>query len=146
MARNLVRINPFADLDALQKQFFEDGVFSSLRRMDFPTTDIYTEDDKQLTVEAHLPNFEEKDITIDLDQGALIIQAEKHEKEEDKNKKYIVRESSTSFYRRIALPEQADTAKTKARFNDGVLKIVVPFAAVKAPTKIQITSGSEVEK
>ena len=142
MARNIARFNPFAELDALQKQFFEDGVLSRLRTADFPTTDVYTDENQQLTVETHLPNFEEKDISVDLDRGALVIQAQKHEKEEDKKKNYIVRESSSSFYRRIALPEQADASNTTAEFTDGVLRIVVPIRAVTPSTKIAIGGSS----
>ena len=142
MARNVARFNPFAELDALQKQFFEDGVLSRLRTADFPTTDVYTDENQQLTVETHLPNFEEKDLSVDLDRGALVIQAQKHETEADKKKNYIVRESSSSFYRRIALPEQADVANTTAEFVDGVLKIVVPIRAVTTPTKIAIGGSS----
>jgi HSP20 family protein len=142
MARNLVRFDPLAELNALQREFFEDGFFSPLRGSKLPTTDVYTEDDKQLTVEAHLPNFAEKDISVDVDQGALVIQAEKHEREEDKKKKYVVRESSSSFYRRITLPEQADDGNISAQFTDGVLKVVVPFKALPAPKKIAISAGT----
>lgn len=127
MARNLVRFNPLAELDALQRQFFGDDILSRFRGPGTPTTDVYTEEDKQLTVEAHLPNFEQSDIDISVDEGALVVQAEKHEREEDKKKKYVVRESSTSFYRRIALPESADEDNISAEFDNGVLKVVVPF-------------------
>lgn len=30
-------------------------------------------------IEAHRPDFEEKDITVNVDNGALVIQAERHE-------------------------------------------------------------------
>lgn len=143
MARNIVRSNPFAELDALQKQFFEDGFLSSLRKADFPTTDVYLDDKQQLVVEAHPPHFTEKDISVDLDQGALVIQAQSHEKEEDKKKKYIVRETSTSFYRRVALPKQADVTNIAAQFVDGVLTVMVPIQKVAAPTKISISSGAD---
>lgn len=139
---NLVRFDPFADLQALQKQFFGDDLFSSpLKGLSIPTTDVYTEDDKQLTVEAHLPNFSEKDVDIHVDKGALVIRAEKHEKDEDKKKKYVVRESSSSFYRRIMLPEQADDAKISADMKDGLLKVIVPFKKLPEPKKIAIKSG-----
>ncbi len=143
MARNLVRLDPFAQLSRLERQFFEDGMFAPLRRAALPTTDIYTEDDKQMVVEVHLPNFADDDVTVDLDEGALVIQAEKHEKEEDKAKKYVVRESSQSFYRRIALPQQADQAKIAATFEKGVLKVTVPFAQLPAPTRVPISAGPE---
>jgi HSP20 family protein len=139
MARNVARYNPFAQLDALQRQFFGDDLYTSFRGADLPTTDVYMEDDKQLTVEAHLPNFNEKDISVSVDEGALVIQAERREKEEDKNKKYVVRESSSSFYRRIALPERADDANIQASFTNGVLKVNVPVLELPAPKRIEIS-------
>jgi HSP20 family protein len=142
MARNLVRFDPFGGLDALRRDFFDDGFFRAMRGK-LPTTDVYTEDDKALMVEAHLPNFEEKDISVNVDNGALVIQAERHEKEEDEKKKYVVRESSSSFYRSIALPEQAEEAKISAVFVNGVLKITVPLAEVTSPRQITIGSTSD---
>jgi HSP20 family molecular chaperone IbpA len=47
-----------------------------LRSKSFPTTHISAEDDKQLMVEAHLPNFAEKDVSVNVDQGVLVIQAD----------------------------------------------------------------------
>lgn len=142
MARNLVRFDPFAELSALQKQLFSDDLFRGKRGPAFPTTDVYTEDDKQLTVEIHLPNFSNDDISVSVDQGALVIQAEKHEKEEDKDKRYVVRESSSSMYRRIALPEQADDGHVSAKFDDGVLKVVVPFTTQPSARTISVESGT----
>ncbi len=141
MARNLVRFDPFAGFDTLRRDLFDESLFRSLRGK-LPTTDIYTEDDNTLIVEAHLPNFAEKDITVNVDKGALVIQAERHEQEEDKKKKYVVRESSSSFYRSIALPEQADDSKIKADFDKGILRVTVPLKGLTAPTKIAIGSGS----
>lgn len=109
-----------------------------MKGLQMPTTDIYTEDDKRLTVEAHLPNFEQKDIDIQIDKGSLVIRAEKHEQEKDKDKKYVVRESSSSFYRRIRLPEVADEDKIEASMKDGVLKVVVEFKELPEPKKIEI--------
>lgn len=108
-----------------------------------PTTDVYTtEDDKELVVEAHLPNFDENDVSVDVDRGALVIQAQRHEKEEDKKKKYVMRESTTSFYRSILLPEQADEANIAATFDKGVLKVTVPLAQSVAPRRIPIGNGT----
>ncbi|QQS18624.1 Hsp20/alpha crystallin family protein [Candidatus Saccharibacteria bacterium] len=108
------------------------------KRMQLPTTDVYTEDDKQLVVEAHLPNFEDKDVDVHVDGNALVISAEKHEQEKDKSKKYVVRESSSSFYRRLQLPKVADVDKITGDMKDGVLKVIVPFKELPAPKKIAI--------
>lgn len=135
---NLVKFDPFEEMRALQRQFFGDDWMTPFKSVQMPTTDVYTEDDKQLTVEAHLPNFEDKDIDIHVEDGSLIIQAEKHEKETDKKKKYVIRESSSSFYRRIKLPQIANSDKIEAKMKDGVLMVTVPFKELPAPKKIAI--------
>lgn len=138
---NLMRYDPFEEIRALQKQFFGDE-FGLSKRQTMATTDVYTEDDKQLIVEAHLPNFEEKDIEVNVDRGYLTIRAEKHQKDQDKNKKYVMRESSSSFYRRVLLPEQANDDKISADIVEGVLKVTVPFKELPNPKKISISSSS----
>jgi HSP20 family protein len=140
----IVKFDPFEEIRALQRQFFGDDLFTSpLKGMQIPTTDVYTEDEKQLTIEAHLPNFSEKDIDIHLEKGSLVISAEKHEKETDKKKKYIVRESSSSFYRKVQLPERADESGIKADMKEGVLKVTVPFKELPQPKRIAIGAGSK---
>jgi len=135
---NVVKFDPFEEMRALQKQFFGDDWMTPFKSMQMPTTDVYTEDDKQLTVEAHLPNFEDKDIDIHVEDGNLVIQAEKHEKETDKKKKYVIRESSSSFYRRIKLPQIANSDKIEAKMKDGVLTVIVPFKEKPQPKRIDI--------
>lgn len=139
---NLVRWDPFSELSALQKQFFGDDWMTSFKGVNIPTTDVYTKDN-QLKVEAHLPNFEQEDVNIQVENNALVISAERHEKEEDKEKKYVVRESSSSFYRRIALPDRADTDKIKAHLDDGVLKVSVPLTPLPEPKKIAIAASAK---
>lgn len=139
---NLTRWDPFAELSALQKQFFGDDWLTPLKGVNIPTTDVYTKDN-QLKVEAHLPNFDLGDVNIQIENSALVISAERHEKEEDKDKKYVVRESSSSFYRRIALPDRADTDKIEAKLDDGILKISVPLTPLPEPKKIAIATSKK---
>lgn len=136
---NLSRWDPFAQLDSLQKQFFGDDFMAPLKGVNIPTTDVYTKDDS-LVVEAHLPNFDEKDVEIQVDNGALIISADRHEKHEDKDKKYVVRESSSNFYRQIALPERADIDKVDAHLSDGILTVKVPLTPLPSPKKVSIST------
>jgi HSP20 family protein len=144
---NIVRFDPFAEMQSLQKQFFgDDWLTMRPRHMRLPTTDVYTEDDKQLVIEAHLPDFDQKDVNVSLDNGTLEIQAQQHERVEDKNKKYVVRESSSSFYRRIQLPERADASKINAAMDNGILKIIVPFKKLPSPKKVAISTGTKSKK
>lgn len=138
---NLVKWDPFSELTALQKQFFGDDWMSPIKGVNIPTTDVYTKDNA-LVVEAHLPNFEQSDINIQVEDNALIVSAERHEKEEDKSKKYVVRESSSSFYRRIALPKRADADKIEAHLDEGVLKVQIPLTPLPEPKKIAIATKS----
>ena len=135
----LTKYDPFDELQALQRHFFGDNWLTPIASANIPTTDAYTtKDDKELVVEAHLPNFDQDDVDIHIDDGALVIQAEKHEREEDKEKKYVVRESSSSFYRRIQLPERAATTDVDAHMDDGVLKVVLPLTPLPQPKKIAV--------
>lgn len=134
-----MRWDPFSELSALQKQFFGDDFMSSLKGVNIPTTDVYTKDN-QLVVEAHLPNFNQADVTVQTENGSLVISAERHEKDEDKAKKYVVRESSSSFYRRIQLPDRADAEHIEAHLDEGILKVVVPLTPLPEPKKITVSS------
>jgi HSP20 family protein len=139
---NLIRWDPFAELSALQKQFFGDDLMSPFKGINIPTTDVYTKNN-EMVVEAHLPNFNQDDVNIEVENNALVISAERHEKEEDKNKKYVVRESSSSFYRSIQLPERANADKIEAHLEEGVLKVKVPLTAPPEPKKIAISAKTK---
>lgn len=142
----LMRFDPFRELDALQRHFFGEDWVTPMKGLNLPTTDVYTKDDSELVVEAHLPNFDNEDIDVHVDEGALVIQAEKHEKQEDKKRKYVVRESSSSFYRRVQLPDRADASKIEAHLDDGILKVAIPLKALPQPKKISIASKTKSSK
>lgn len=139
----LVRFDPFAEIDALQKKFFGDEGLTPMAAVHMPTTDIYTNDNKEMIVEAQLPNFKNEDVHVSVDDNYLVIQAEKYEKEEDKKKKYVVRESSSSLYRRIYLPDRANREAVQAKFDDGMLKVTVPFKELPQAKKIMIETRSD---
>lgn len=143
--RNIVRWDPFEQLSALQKQFFGEDFISPSKGLTVPTTDVYTKDD-QLVVEAHLSHFAEEDISVQVDDGVLTVSATKHDKDEDKDKKYVLRESSQSFYRRISLPERADGDNISAHLEDGVLKVSIPLTPLPEPRTVSITSGKNKQE
>ena len=129
----LVRFDPFAEMDALQRHFFNDDNWMprQIRSVGLPTTDVYMKDNA-LVVEVHLPKFDEDDVNISVENGNLVIQAQRHEKEEDKEKKYVVRESSSSFYRSVQLPERADADAIEAHLESFFGFFAAERAAQKA--------------
>lgn len=140
---DLIGYDPVGQLLEFQRQLLKDDFFGFGRNMHLPTTDIYTEDDKHMVIESHLPNFDQKDIDVHVDNGFLVIRAEKHEQEKDKKKQYIVHESSSSFYKRVKLPAVADKDAIKAKIKEGVLTVSVPFKALPEPKKIAIESSKK---
>lgn len=141
----IVRWDPFGELNSLHDQMnslFNQAFGSSTAQL-LPVTDVYSEDDKQMIVEVHLPNFDEKEVNVDVQDGVLVIAAQHDEKDENKKRQYLVRESSTSFYRRVALPKQADQEHIKAHFAKGVLKVVVPFKELPKPKRVAIENGEK---
>lgn len=77
----LVRWDPFADLRTLHSQVDDmfNQMFAGQSSQFAPATDVYTEGNK-LVVEAHLPNFTEDEVNVDVHQGVLDIRAEHHKK------------------------------------------------------------------
>lgn len=145
---NLTRWDPFAGLsgmhsmvDDLFNNFFGGAALpTSVGSM--PAMDVYSEGDKQLVAEVQAPGFSKDDIEINVHDNLLEIKAEKHEKTKDKgnDRQYMVRESHTSFYRSVALPKQADEDNVHADFDNGVLKVTVPFKELPKPKRIAIGS------
>ena len=143
----LMRWDPFAELNTLHNQLnslFNDSLVTQRGLQLAPVTDVYSEEDKHMVIEVHLPNFTEDEVSVDVHDHALEIKAEHIEKEEDKKKRqYLVRESSSSFYRRIALPGQADEDKVKAHFDKGVLKVTVPYKELPKPKRVTIEAKNK---
>lgn len=150
---NLQRWDPFSDLTSMHSQLDDlfDNFFHTSRlpanAIAAPAMDVYTDDDgKQLIAEVQAPGFGKDDVSVSVHDGVLEIKGEKHDKEEEgkKNKRnYVLRESHASFYRRIALPRHADADNIQAHFEDGVLKVAVPFKELPQPKKVEIQSGKK---
>jgi HSP20 family protein len=148
--------DPFGGISDLHSQI--DDMFNSFfntsgvtqASASVPAMDVYDEDGKQLVAEVHVPGFSKDNINVSVHSGMLEISGEHKEKEEDKDKgkkrSYVIRESSTSFYRRIALPKYADGDNIQAEFENGVLKVTVPFKELPQPKRIQIASGKTNKK
>ena len=86
-------------------------------------------------LEADLPGFEKKDITLDIQKDMLIVRAERKSKVEEKDKedKVIRMERSYSSYTRSFDISGVDADKIKAKYVDGVLKLTLPKLEQRLP-------------
>ncbi len=112
-----------------------------------PTVDIYSEDDNHMVVEIPAPGFNEDNIDISVHDNILEVRGQISEKstEKDHKRSYMVRERTSSFARRIVLPESANTDDITAELDQGLLKITVPVERPKAK-QIKVQSGKTLKK
>lgn len=88
----------------------------------------------EFVVRADLPGMTKDNVKVEVSDGELIIQGERKEEKEQKEKGYYACERTYgAFYRAVPLPEGVKADEAKATFKDGVLEIAMP--AAKAPEK-----------
>jgi HSP20 family protein len=89
-----------------------------------------SESDDALEVSAELPGMDEKDIEVSLENGLLTVKGEKKAESEQKEKDYYVTERRYgSFRRSFHLPDTVDEDKVQAKFDKGVLRVILPKVA-----------------
>jgi len=108
-----------------------------------PAIDVVDEE-KAYRVTAELPGLADKDIEVTKDGDLLTIKGEKKEERAEKEKGYFLSERHFgSVERSLRLPEGIDDSKIEAKFENGVLTIVLPKTpeAVSKPKKITIKAA-----
>jgi len=140
----ITKWEPFEGLLNLQdriNRLFEETWAPLTRRTEqawTPAVDIY-EDDKEIVVKAELPDIEEKDVEVNIQDSVLTIKGErKKEREEKKGTYHLIETSYGSFSRSFSLPNNVDTDKASAKYEKGVLKITLPKKEGAKPKKIDI--------
>jgi len=98
-----------------------------------PTIDAF-EKEGELIVKADLPGLAKEDIKVTIEEGDLVLRGERKVVKETKNNDFYRNECCYgSFYRRLALPFEADPKLIVAAYNDGVLEVKVPIPAPVKP-------------
>lgn len=137
----IVKYNPFRELRKMERDL--DNMWGNAWGMlrgagDGATMDLYEEDGKLIT-EVSLPNYNKDEIKVIADRGVLEVTAEHSEEKEKKDKRhYYFQESSSQYFRRVKLPEGAETDKIDASFKDGVLRIEMPMETSQETKTITI--------
>lgn len=93
-----------------------------------PRVDV-SETESEVQITADMPGMEEKDIEIELRDGALVIKGERKAEEEEKKKEYHRIERAYGMYQRVVpLPCEVVEDKAAASFAKGVLTVRLPKA------------------
>ena len=116
--------DPFEDFF---KPFFYGGVKAADMRTDIKETE------KGYEMQVDLPGFDKQDIKVTLKDGYLTVNAQKEEKEEDKHN-YLRRERHCSCSRSYYVGESIREEDVKAKYDNGILSIVVPKETKEIPS------------
>lgn len=94
-------------------------------------------------VECDLPGVPTDSVSIQVEEGQLVIAGERSVPQVPEGGNVIVDERRYSrFMRRLQLSKDADIAGIDAEYGNGILKITIPKQAAVIPTKIQIRQVS----
>lgn len=111
-----------------------------------PAVDVH-ETAKELRLDVELPGIRQEDVEIEVENGTLSIRGQKsaERKEQGEEGRYhLVERSYGSFFRSFQLPAGVDEKQINADFENGVLHVRIPKAALPQPRRIQIGGGQRV--
>ena len=127
-------------------RLFEDTFGGDARRTGWaPAVDV-REDNKEIVLEIELPGIKPSDVEVTAENGVLTVRGEKQSTstEGSEGRYHVVERTYGSFTRSFQLPSAVDERRIDAEFQDGLLSVHIPKAALAQPRKIEIrNSGSQ---
>lgn len=138
----LTRFDPFSSIDDLFRGLLVRPVRFDLEGM--PQLQIKLEvkkSDGAYTVCAELPGVKKEDIQISVDGNLVSISAEVKKESEEKKGEQVLR--SERYYgkveRSFTLDSDIDESKVDAKYEDGLLKLVLPTKAASSAKRITVS-------
>jgi len=147
----LVRWAPFSELASLQNELsrFMNGLHEGNGRTTqswIPTADVW-ETESEVVYAFDLPGIPEDKISVELDEGALTITAERErEQSVEDGRFYRFERRFGSFTRTIGVPQGVTENDVKAEYRNGVLQVHVGKPEQPKPRKIQIAGAGTAEQ
>ncbi|WP_411826752.1 Hsp20/alpha crystallin family protein [Luteolibacter sp. AS25] len=140
--------NPYHELERIQDRVFraihqtgEEGK-TLLNQADWTPAVEISEDEKQYSIAADLPQIAREDVKVIVDNGSLVIKGERVREELSEGKKvHRTERSYGKFHRSFTLPEDADGSGVTANFKEGVLIVNLPKSEEKKPKHIEVQVG-----
>jgi len=148
---SITRWDPFRNLSTLQDQvnrLFETNFparsDNSALTTWAPAVDIY-ETENELVIKADLPEMNEKDLDVRVENNMLTLRGERKFEEKVKEDNYLrIERTYGSFSRSFSLPNTVNTEAIKAEYKNGVLRVELPKRAESKPkqVKVNVTSNN----
>ncbi len=144
----LVRWEPFREVALLQNEMsrFMNGLLEGNGRTSqswIPALDVWEADD-EIVYALDLPGIPEDKISVELDEGALTITAERERSQEQSEERfYRFERRHGTFSRTFGVPQGVTESDVKAEYKDGVLEVHVKKPEQPKPKRIQIGSSEQ---
>ena len=122
--KNLMNSN-VNSFDNFISNFFNDDFLTSSNMMGNFKADI-KETPNEYIIDAELPGIKKEDITIDYKNNYLTVSANRQEVIEENNDNYIRKERHYGNFSRSFYIDDIDKNSVNARFDNGILSIVLP--------------------
>lgn len=139
----LVKYNPNHKLTTYGSfidRYFNDEAFSNKSAIFSPKVDV-VESEKSFEIQFYIPGVKKDEIKIDIKDDRLTVSGERKFENENKHKSFHSVESQYGhFSRSFYLPDNIDSDKIEAKYQDGILNIEIPKDEKKSTKKsISIT-------
>ena len=124
--------------DSIFNEFFNEFPAKMQSKLNFPPVNIH-ENENSYEVELSVPGRSKEDFKISLEQGLLTISFEKKEENKTEGQKTLRREFSyQSFTRSFNLDETINAENIQAKYENGILNIMLPKKEQAKPVKKEI--------
>ena len=143
----LVRWEPFRDIAALQSEMsrFMNGLLEGnggTTQSWVPALDVW-ETESEIVYGLDLPGVAEDQISVELDEGALTVSAERSRTQEESDERfYRFERRFGTFSRTVGVPQGVTEGDISADYKNGVLELHVRKPEQQKPKRIQIGSGA----
>lgn len=125
-------------IDSLFDSFFDDSFMPALFANDAQIRVDVKENEKEYIVEADLPGVKKEEINVELNNDRLTISVSRNEEVNEERENYIRKERRSGSYCRSFYVENVIEDQISAKFENGVLSMVLPKKETGADTKNHI--------
>ena len=137
----LARWSPFVPVRTVPRLFEAWTPFAPLAFRQ--PVDVQRTDDGY-RVEAALPGFKPEEIEVTVERSTLTISARRSAETKTEQGRYLRREVySGSFQRRLALPAEVKAEDVRASYEDGMLRVEVPYTPTSHAVRIPIGAATQ---